>query len=86
MSVNVPYSEEYGSVAESGDSDNPEYKVQRLTVFDEILYKVKHAEQKFKKGMLEVNSNMNSFSEKVNGRLYDMDQLITKTLKVADSI
>jgi len=70
------YSDEYGSLASSGDERNPRLDVKKMNVFDEIKYKVKNSEQAFKTGMMTNQTNYLMYKDEINGRLFDMDQMI----------
>ena len=77
------YSDEYGSEAEPGDEKNPKYTVTKKTVFEEILFKVKASEIKFKRGMDHMTSSFGIFSDDIKSRMYEMDTKIAKTMMAA---
>ena len=66
------YSDEYGSEAEPGDDRNPKYAVTKHSVYEEILFKVKASEIKFKTGMDHMKSQYSIFTDNIESRMYEM--------------
>ena len=73
-------------LSNNDENENSTFEVVHVSVFDEILYKVKQSEIRFKKGMNDCFNNIDTFNTAVDARLFDMDQKIQLTLKFTDRL
>jgi hypothetical protein len=84
--ASAEYSDEYGSEAEAEDENDPKYVVTKQSVFEEILFKIKASEIKFKRGMEHMQSSFSIFTDDIESRMYENDTKIAKTMKAAESL
>ena len=65
------FSDIHGSHTESGDSQDNQLIVKKVSVFDEIQHKVKRNEITFIKGMTEMRSMFENFEERINAAIFE---------------
>jgi len=80
------FSDIHGSHAESGDSQDDQLIVKKVSIFDEIQHKVKRNEITFIKGVAEMKDIYENFEDRIQAKLFEFDQRIKSSLKYQTTI